>query len=201
MLRTDDSGATSPAFMSHAPRPSTLLPVTLPLNGSAPAQASRSPGGTTSTCALSMSDGPFPRPATRPTTPHASARSTSTPGKSRSANVSSSWISQVSTSRSMLTMRSDRRCWMNLIVQARHARHSNKPREIGDDLCRMLVDIVEQPGQPGVMAWKGGGNQLSHHLSDGDGAPLSEQIERIPAVMSPHLDVKIAIRATTTVLV
>ena len=74
----------------------------------------------------------------------------------------------------------------NLIVRARHARHSNKAREIGDDLSRVLVDIVKQPGPPGVMVWKGGGSQLSYHLSDGDGAPLSEQIEQIPAVMSPH---------------
>jgi hypothetical protein len=44
----------------------------------------------------------------------------------------------------------------NLIVRARHARHPNQPREIGDDLCRALVDIVEQPGPPAIRVWEGG---------------------------------------------
>jgi hypothetical protein len=58
---------------------------------------------------------------------------------------------------------------VNLIVRARHASHSHKPREIGNDLRRVLVDIIEQPGPPGVTAWKGvggGGSQPGHHLSD-----------------------------------
>lgn len=31
----------------------------------------------------------------------------------------------------------------DLVVRARHARHPNKPGEIGDNLSRVLVDVVE----------------------------------------------------------
>ena len=93
--------AARPAFMSQAPRPCRVSPTISPENGRLPVQVSRLPAGTTSTWAFNISDrAGFPShssslPAHRPTSPHDSARSTSTPGKSarsvRSARGSCQW--------------------------------------------------------------------------------------------------------------
>src|SRR5689334_10547139 len=109
--RATHSPATSPAFMSHAPRPWTVLAVTRPPNGGSPAHVAGSPVGTTSTCALSSNDGPASRPGSLPTTPHASRRSTSTPGKSGSASVASSGICHASTSMPISAIRVANTCW------------------------------------------------------------------------------------------
>ena len=100
--------------MSQAPRPCTVVSVTSPSNGPGPCHAPRSPGGTTSTCALSIKDGPPSRPLRRPTTPQASLRSTSTPGKSGSVRRSATGSCQVSTSRSCRVSREASRCWISI---------------------------------------------------------------------------------------
>src|SRR6185312_3198692 len=76
-----------------------------------PPHVAGSPVGTTSMCALSSKDGPLSRPGSLPTTPHASRRSTSTPGKSGSASVASSGICHASTSMPISAIRAANRCW------------------------------------------------------------------------------------------
>ena len=86
--------ATTPAFMSHAPRPCTAPSAMRGTNGS-PSHSARSPGGTTSVCPESTSAGtPSSAAGTVPTTPHASVRTTSWPGASGSVAAACRSIGQ-----------------------------------------------------------------------------------------------------------
>ena len=102
MARMAAHPATSPAFMSQAPRPTmTSMPSRCSrrgVNGS-PDQASRSPGGTTSVWPLMRSVWPPPVPARVAVTPTACDRATSMPGNSGSAVICSRSMSHSSTAR------------------------------------------------------------------------------------------------------
>ena len=86
--RTAARIATTPPFMSHVPRPYQRPSASCRNHGSWAVHQAASPGGTTSTCPFSTSSGTVlpaargPEPPGRqvPTQPHASSRSTSSPG-------------------------------------------------------------------------------------------------------------------------
>lgn len=102
--------ATTPAFMSHAPRACTTSPVTRGRNGS-PSHRDRSPCGTTSTCPWRTRVGPSPCGRVPPTRPHASVRGASLPGKSGWARSSGRSMDHRSTSRSIRSRCRARTCW------------------------------------------------------------------------------------------
>lgn len=101
--------ATTPAFMSQAPRPCTTSPRTLGTKG-APAHCARSPGGTTSTWPWRIMVGPSSAPGSVATSPHASSRGTSMPGKPGSLRRAGRSIDHRSMSRPDRPRSRARRC-------------------------------------------------------------------------------------------
>ncbi len=112
--RSTASAAARPPFMSQLPRPCSCPFRTAPENGS-PLQVCRSPGGTTSTWAFSISEPACSArlPGSRATSPQACRRSTSAPGKSGSAVRSSSGSCQWSSSSPSGSSRATRSDWIS----------------------------------------------------------------------------------------